>query len=120
VNRSNSRPAKNPRQNPASLVLAAAIALFGVALAGDMVYAADAEAGHQLAKKWCVSCHIVTPGTTGSDAARPFPAIANDPNFTKHGIRAWLADPHPPMPNLNLSRAEVDAIVAYLESLRQK
>jgi mono/diheme cytochrome c family protein len=32
-------------------------------------------------------------------------------------VRAWLADPHPPMPNFNLSRQQIDDIVAYLDSL---
>ena len=119
MNRSKSRPARSPRRKPARPSLAAAIAVFGLAFVGGEAYATDAETGHRLATKWCTSCHIVAPDTAGSDAARPFPAIANDPNFTEQGIRAWLADPHPPMPNLNLSRAEVDAIVAYLQSLRR-
>ena len=114
-----SRPARSQRRRPARLALATALAALGVAFAGTGAHAADADAGYRLATKWCTSCHIVAPGASGSDAARPFPAIANDPNFTEQGIRAWLADPHPPMPNLNLSRAEVDSVVAYLQSLRQ-
>ena len=82
--------------------------------------AADPAAGYRLASQWCTSCHIVEPGAGGSDAARPFEAVANDPNFTEDGLRAWLADPHPPMPNFDLTRAEVDAIIAYIKSLRRE
>ena len=99
---------------------AATLALIWILPAGATAMAADAEAGRTLARTWCGSCHIVDPGGGGSDAARAFEAIAKDPNFTEDGIRAWLADPHPPMPNFNLSRTEVDAIIAYLERLRRR
>jgi mono/diheme cytochrome c family protein len=96
------------------------VAALVVLIAGHAAPAtpADPAEGRRLARQWCTSCHIVAPGTSGSDAARPFESVAKDPNFTEDGLRAWLADPHPPMPNLNLSRAEIDAIVAYIESLR--
>ncbi len=35
------------------------------------------------------------------------------------GLRAWLADPHPPMPKFDLTRAETDAIIAYIKSLKR-
>lgn len=102
------------RRVAAGLALVSLLGAAGGALAGD------ADAGRRLATQWCASCHIVAPGTGGSDAARPFPSIANDPNFTEQGLRAWLADPHPPMPNLDLSRAQVEDIIAYLKSLRRR
>jgi mono/diheme cytochrome c family protein len=98
----------------------AVLTLIWLSAAGGTAMAADADAGRSLARTWCSSCHVVDPGGGGSDAARAFEAIAKDPNFTEDGIRAWLADPHPPMPNLNLSRSEVDAIVAYLEQLSRR
>lgn len=94
--------------------LAVAFVLFASAAAR----AGEAREGYSLARQWCTSCHIVAPNQGGSDAARPFESIANDPNFTEDGIRAWLSDPYPPMPNLNLNRVEIDRIVAYLQSLR--
>lgn len=51
----------------------------------------------------------------GSDAAPPFVAVARQ--NTRGWVRAWLAAPHPPMPNFNLSRQQIDDIVAYLDSL---
>lgn len=80
--------------------------------------AADPAEGLRLALQWCTSCHIVAPGAGGSDAAPPFEVIANDPNVTEGGLRAWLADPHPPMPKFDLTRVEIDAVIAYIESLK--
>ncbi|HUZ74593.1 MAG TPA: cytochrome c [Stellaceae bacterium] len=79
--------------------------------------AGDADAGRVLAQTWCANCHVVGGATQGQDAAPPLAAIAQrrgqDPNW----LRAWLTAPHPPMPNLNLSRAEIEDLVAYLASL---
>ena len=47
------------------------IVMAGVLAIGAPAQAADPQDGYRLAKKWCTSCHIVGPGETGSDAARP-------------------------------------------------
>ncbi len=99
--------------------LVAALVVSAVGSAG-FARAADSAEGHRLARQWCATCHIVAPGTGGSDAAPPFESVANRPSITEAGLRAWLTDPHPPMPNLILSRAEIDAIVAYIKSLRRE
>lgn len=82
--------------------------------------AQDPDQGKLLARHWCTACHIVEAGGTGSDAAPPFPAIAADPANTPDKLHAWLDAPHPPMPDLKLSRAEEDDIVAYLMSLKPR
>jgi mono/diheme cytochrome c family protein len=45
------------------------------------------------------------------------PALLAGKQRSADEIRGWLADPHPPMPNLELSRREIEDIVAYLQSL---
>jgi hypothetical protein len=35
-------------------------------------------------------------------------------------LRAWLADPHPPMPGLDLANQQEDDIIAYLMSLKKQ
>ena len=35
-------------------------------------------------------------------------------------LAAFLADPHPKMPDMHLSRSEIDDIVAYIQSLNPK
>ncbi len=102
----------------ADFTIAAMVLVAGGLGLGGPVRAADPQEGYRLASQWCTTCHVVAPDQAGSDAARPFDSIANDPNFTEDGIRAWLVDPHPPMPNPNLSTAEIDALIAYLKSLR--
>lgn len=99
-----------------SFVLAALVGLGGTAQA----QMPDPVDGQRLAALWCASCHRVGAEPTGSDAARAFAAIARDPNFTEDGVRAWLAAPHPPMPDLSLTRQEIEAIVAYLRALRRE
>ncbi len=100
-------------------VLTGATVLAALVAAAPVQAAGDAAAGHALAQRWCTSCHVVDSATAGSDAAPAFSAIVNRAKRTPGTLRAWLAAPHPPMPNLSLSRREVDDIVAYLDSLRK-
>ena len=83
-------------------------------------HSTQAEEGLRLAAQWCTSCHVVAPDRPGSDAGPPFEVVANRPEFSEGGLRAWLADPHPPMPNLDLTRAEIEQVIAYLLSLRRQ
>ena len=76
------------------------------------------DSGLRLARQWCAGCHIVEPAGRGGDAGPPFAQVANSPDRTPTTLRAWLNDPHPPMPNLGLTRTEIDDIVAYIDSLQ--
>ena len=79
----------------------------------------------------CVGCHVIrgvpqAVGVTGPDlthvASRPYIAggiLANTP----HNLGRWLANPPgikpgSMMPNLNLPQADIDALVAYLQTLK--
>ena len=53
----------------------------------------------------------------GTDAVPTLESIAKDPRHDPDWVRQWLNDPHPPMPNLQLSHAQIEDVVAYLESL---
>ena len=89
-----------------------------IVLASPAHAAGDAEEGHVLARQWCSQCHIVdAEQTRGSADVPPFAAIASSESLTPEGLAAFLADPHPVMPNLSLSRAEIADIVAYIETL---
>lgn len=80
--------------------------------------AGNAEGGHVLARVWCSSCHVVDASSIeGRDTAPSFADIARRRAGDRTWLRAWLIAPHPPMPNFNLSRQEIDNIIAYLESL---
>ena len=80
-------------------------------------HAADAEAGRTIAQRWCSNCHVTGEAQRGQDAAPTLPAIAERHANDQAWLRAWLTSPHPPMPNFNLSRQEIDNVVAYLATL---
>jgi mono/diheme cytochrome c family protein len=77
----------------------------------------DPEVGRELALRWCTSCHVVDEEGHGADAGPPLPALLGGGQRTTDELRGWLAAPHPPMPDFDLSRREIEDIVAYLESL---
>ena len=80
--------------------------------------AADAERGRELALRWCVACHVVDEKEPGGDAGPAFASVVNRLGRTEDELRGWLSDPHPPMPDMNLSAVEIDDILAYILSLR--
>lgn len=114
-----SKPVSRGAAKRLSRALALALPLVAAGtLGGAPTVAFDAENGHKTARAWCSKCHLVEAGQAASDAAPTFLQIASNPELTPDRIRGWLADPHPRMPNLNLSRQEIEGLVAYLESLR--
>lgn len=98
--------------------LGSALALT-LCLAATPAQAYDAEAGRQLARQWCANCHTVE-GRNASDQAPPLEAIAKKPSSTPKHLRAWLSTSHTNMPDLSLSKREIDAIIAYLDQLKDK
>ncbi len=81
----------------------------------------DANQGAALAKEWCSSCHVVGTEAAGrgTDAAPSFSRIAKDPAKGPDFVRGMLANPHPPMPPLEISRAAIEDIVAYFKVLQK-
>lgn len=96
----------------------AASALVALLAASSTSWAeGSADAGKRLAQQWCASCHQVEPGGAAKDSAPPFASLGVEKGKDPGWIRAWLANPHPPMQGINLSRQQIDDIVAYLQSL---
>lgn len=95
------------------------LALFALpALTPALLFAGNPEAGKALAEQWCRSCHVIAAeDTMASDGAPSFLEVAQDPATSEEGLRAWLFNPHPPMPNFNLSQREIDDLAAYILSL---
>ncbi len=101
----------------ASVVLAASAML----AASTAASAADTGYGEKLAREWCSNCHLVAADQTrGGDSAPTFGSIAKTAKERNDDLRAWLADPHPPMPNLDLTVREIDDLLAYIESLHDR
>jgi mono/diheme cytochrome c family protein len=94
-----------------------AIAFAG--LAPTSGFAADPYQGETLVKRWCASCHLVGSGEKGSTTeAPPFATVAKRTEFNAEIIAFFLLDPHPKMPNMQLSRAEAADIAAYISTLK--
>jgi mono/diheme cytochrome c family protein len=91
---------------------------FAVTASASSAAAADVANGLRLSRQWCASCHLVESSGIARDAAPSFAQISNDPTSTPARLRAWLADPHPPMPGLDLAKQQEDDIIAYLMSLK--
>jgi mono/diheme cytochrome c family protein len=91
----------------------------GLLMVAAPAHSGDPEAGRVLARAWCAQCHVVEASQTqASDIAPPFAQVANDPAKSRAGIELWLADPHPPMPKLSLTRQQIDDLTTYIESLK--
>ncbi len=78
--------------------------------------AADAAHGEQIARRWCSPCHIVSPDQKQASAdVAPFAEVAR--TKTDAQIADFLTDPHPKMPDLQLSRDQIADLVAYIRTL---
>ena len=80
---------------------------------------ADVVKGTQLARQWCANCHVINNNPSGGVTQGPptFPAIARS-GMTADQLRTFLSHPHGVMPDLALSRAEIDDLIGYIETLR--
>ena len=79
--------------------------------------AGDVERGHALAQTWCANCHAVEGGRSAQDSAPSFNSLAARGGAGQIATRRFLNAPHPPMPDFNLARSQIDDIAAYLDSL---
>jgi cytochrome c len=79
---------------------------------------ADAAKGGQLAQQWCASCHVTGGSPAGNLQQGPpsFSTIAHA--RTADQLRAFLSHPHGAMPDLSLTRAEINDLIGYIETLR--
>ncbi|MCI0466381.1 MAG: cytochrome c [Beijerinckiaceae bacterium] len=94
----------------------AIVALFALPLAP---LGAEAAKGKIIAKRWCAACHLVSSDQKSASPDVPsFAAVAR--KKTPPGqLKAFLADPHPKMPDMNLTRSEIEDIAAYIRSLER-
>ena len=101
-----------------ALIAGAMMTLF--AAAALPAAAADAARGHQIAKSWCTSCHVIDNAGTGTriDTAPGFPTIAADAaRSDERRLSGWLSTSHPTMPDFGMARDEVADLVAYIRTL---
>jgi len=96
-----------------------------LALTSTSIFAqsGDPEKGRAFGLEVCTPCHVVvedqlSPGRLAT--APDFRAIANTRGMTETSLHAFLSTPHPTMPNLILTSAEQDDVIAYILSLRRE
>ena len=111
------------KETIAGLALATSVALLTAVgpsrAAGD---AMDTRRGEELARAWCSECHQVERDRLSQPIwdIPSFTSVARAPATTESALRAFLSSPHPSMPNIKLTPADTDEIVAYILSLRQR
>ncbi len=94
----------------------AASLLFLVVLATPP-WAADADRGEILARRWCAACHVVaTDQQSVTGQAPPFSTIGRTPDLDPSRLALFLLLPHPKMPDMALSRSEAADLAAYILS----
>jgi cytochrome c len=102
-----------------SLITGAALAI-GIM---SNAQAADVASGREVARKLCVNCHIVEPDGQQDKVMADIPsfmAIANKAGQTEDKIKGFILDPHPPMPQVQLTTNEIENVVSYIMSLKKE
>ncbi len=77
----------------------------------------DVKSGKVLASKLCVSCHIVGPEASSATVAADVPSfatIANKRGHSAQAIAGAIVIPHPPIPQIQLTREEIGDLAAYI------
>jgi len=96
--------------------LASALGLLALAFSTAPVSGADKKAGAKLAQRCCASCHVVSPDQAkGATSAPTFAWISSNRNVA--AIKGALSMSHTQMPDMSLTRKEVDDILDYIQSL---
>lgn len=83
----------------------------------------DATSGQALAKRLCSNCHIIgdeAAAATISADVPSFKSIANLPDQSPERIAGRIVVPHPPMPQIEVTRNEIRDLAAYIMSLKAK
>ena len=95
------------------------LALLVLTLVAAHAARADVQKGAQLARQWCANCHVIDGNSAAAvpQGPRTFPTIARS-GMTNDQLRAFLSHPHGAMPDLALTRAEIDDLIGYIGTLR--
>ena len=80
----------------------------------------DPASGRQIATRLCSSCHHVLPIFLPDKADAPsFQSIADLPSTTGISLYVFLHSNHRNMPDLIVSSAELNDLIAYILSLKK-
>jgi cytochrome c len=95
------------------------LALLVLAVVAAHAARADVNKGAQIARQWCANCHVLGDSNAGAVPQGPpsFRTVARNV-ITADQLRAFLSHPHGAMPDLALTRAEIDDVIGYIGTLR--
>ena len=105
------------------LIAAAAVAALGACTTPEERSASAQQArGGELAARHCGSCHAVGPiGESPAPEAPPFRTLSR--NYRVDTLEEALAEGisvgHPAMPHFQFPPEDVDALIAYLQSVQE-
>ena len=85
-----------------------------VLLAAAPARAGDAARGELIAATWCASCHA--ENGRAIDAVPGLVTLTRRRRLDTEALARALLAPHPPMPPLALSNADIADIAAYLDA----
>ena len=102
--------------------LLTALALVAGSAVGSAQDVGDARKGLGFAQKFCSECHAILAREKPSPvpSAPPFQAVADTPGMTATALIVWFRTSHPTMPNLIIRDEDMDNVIAYILSLREK
>jgi len=82
----------------------------------------DARKGLLYAQQVCAGCHNVlqTDAASPNRQAPAFKTVANTPGMSITALTVWSRTSHPTMPNLVIEPADMDDLIAYILSLRDR
>ncbi len=88
-----------------------------MAMPAHALVVADPAKGEIIAKRWCATCHLVSPDQKMASSDVPSFASLAHSKLSPEALRVFLSNPHPRMPDMDLTRSEIADIVAYIRSL---
>jgi mono/diheme cytochrome c family protein len=76
--------------------------------------------GRAVAEAWCQRCHVIGEGDQPSALADApsFRSLAGRGDITAEALAFALLSPHPVMPSFPVTKAEIRALSAYIDSLK--
>lgn len=98
------------------------IAILATATEAQAQQVGNVQQGLKLARDECAQCHLVVKavGRSTNPDAPTFEAIAKTPGMTSTALTAALLTSHHNMPNIVIKGDDLNAVIAYILSLKEK
>jgi len=103
------------------ILSAVLVVAMSTAMAAAQEPRGDIASGRRLAEHWCGSCHFMNAGGAPAGSNAPSLAqVAQLPSTTALALRVFLRTSHGGMPNIELTPADTDDLLAFILSLKTK